>query len=114
MIAKTFPLARVRSVLAATETARLRQRDLPAHVVVYDVIALGLSMQASNRAVLRCLVDGIQGLLDPFVALTVAGTSGLLQARTWLGWKPLSEVHDAVVTRLPFGRPRAPSPVAGG
>ena len=53
VIAKTFPLARVRSVLAATETARLRQRDLPAHVAVYDVIALGLSMQASDRAVLR-------------------------------------------------------------
>jgi len=32
--------------LAATEKASVRQRDLPAHVVVYYVIALVLYMQA--------------------------------------------------------------------
>jgi hypothetical protein len=97
VIAKTFPLARVRSVLAATGKASLRQRDLPAHVVVYYVIALALYMQASYREVLRCLLEGIQWLLDPSVALKVAGRSGISQARTRLGWKPLNELHDAVV-----------------
>lgn len=104
MIAKTFPLARVRSVLAATGTASLRQRDLPAHVVVYYGIALGLYMQASYREVLRCLLEGIQWLLAPSVALKVAGKvagkSGISQARTRLGWKPLSDLHDAVVTPI--------------
>jgi Transposase DDE domain/Insertion element 4 transposase N-terminal len=78
VIAKTFPLAQVRSVLAATGKASLRQRDLPAHVVVYYVIALALYMQASYREVLRCLLEGIQWLLDPSVVLKVAGQIGHL------------------------------------
>jgi hypothetical protein len=100
VIAKTFPLAQVRSVLAATGKASLRQRDLPAHVVVYYVIALALYMQASYREVLRCLLEGIQWLVDPSVALKVAGKSGISQARTRLGWKPLSDLYDAVVTPI--------------
>ncbi|MBV6273013.1 transposase domain-containing protein, partial [Alcaligenaceae bacterium CGII-47] len=35
VITKTFPMQRVRSVLAATGKASERERDLPAHVVVY-------------------------------------------------------------------------------
>ncbi len=37
VIAKTFPLARIRAVLAATGKGSIRERDLPAHVVVYYV-----------------------------------------------------------------------------
>lgn len=40
VVAKTFPLATVKSVLATTDRESVRQRDLPAHVVVYYVIAL--------------------------------------------------------------------------
>ena len=65
VIAKTFPLGKVHAVLAATGTASVRQRDLPAHVVVYYVIALALYMQSSYREVLRCLLEGVQWLLDP-------------------------------------------------
>lgn len=100
VIAKTFPPVRVRSVLAATGKASVRQRDLPAHVVVYYVVALALYMQASYREVLRCLLEGIQWLLDPSVAIKVAGKSGISQARTRLGWKPLCDLHDAVVTPI--------------
>ena len=100
VIAKTFPMARVRSVLTATGKASVRQRDLPAHVVVYYVIALALYMQASYREVLRCLLEGIQWLLDPSVAIKVAGKSGISQARTRLGWEPLCALHDAVVTPI--------------
>ena len=46
VITKTFPLAQVRAVLAATGKASQRERDLPAHVVVYYAIALGLYMQS--------------------------------------------------------------------
>ena len=48
----------------------ISQRDLPAHVVVYYVIALALYMQSSYREVLRCLLEGIQWLAGPS-ALTV-------------------------------------------
>jgi hypothetical protein len=65
VITKTFPLTTVRSVLAASGKASLRERDLPAHVVVYYVIAWALYMQTSYREVLRCLLEGLQWLLDP-------------------------------------------------
>lgn len=97
VITKTFPMKTVRGILAATEKASVRQRDLPAHVVVYYVIALALYMQASYREVLRCLMEGIQWLLDPSAAVKVAGKSGISQARTRLGWEPLHQLHDAVV-----------------
>ena len=97
VITKTFPLKRVRSVLAATGKASLRERDLPAHVVVYYAIALALFMQSSYREVLRCLLEGVQWLLDPAVTLKVAGNSGISQARTRLGWEPLAQLHDEVV-----------------
>ena len=97
VITKTFPLKRVRSVLAATGKASLRQRDLPAHVVVYYAIALALYMQSSYREVLRCLLEGVQWLADPSVTLKVAGNSGISQARTRLGWEPLRQLHDEVV-----------------
>jgi len=42
VLTKTFPLAAIRSVLGRTGKASLRQRALPAHVVVYYVIALAL------------------------------------------------------------------------
>src|SRR6202158_506259 len=89
VITKTFSLERVRSVLAATGKASMRERDLPAHVVVYYAIALALYMQSSYREVLRCLLEGLQWLTEPALALRVTGNSGISQARTRLGWEPL-------------------------
>ena len=103
VITKTFPLERVRSVLAATGKASQRQRDLPAHVVVYYTIALALYMHSSYREVLRCLLEGLQWLIDPALVLKVAGNSGISQARTRLGWEPLRQLHDEVVK--PIARP---------
>jgi len=97
VIAKTFPLTQVRSVLATTAKASIRQRDLPAQVVVYYVIALALYMQSSYREVLRCLLEGIQWLRNPSAKVKVAGKSGISQARTRLGWEPVRQLHDEVV-----------------
>src|SRR5229473_2484664 len=60
VVANTFPAATIHSVLKATGRASVRERDLPAHVMVYFVIALALFMQASSREVLRCLLEGLQ------------------------------------------------------
>jgi Insertion element 4 transposase N-terminal/Transposase DDE domain len=97
VVAKTFPVATVKSVLEVTGRSSRRQRELPAHVVVYYVIALGLYMQSSYREVLRCLLEGIQWLLDPAVRLKVTGKSGISQARTRLGVEPLQQLHDQIV-----------------
>jgi hypothetical protein len=97
VIARTFPIGDVRAALAATGKASIRQRDLPAHVVLYYVIALALYMQSSYREVLRCLLEGVQWLIDPSVVLKVAGKSGISQARTRLGWEPVRRLHDTIV-----------------
>ncbi len=97
VITKTFPLARVRAVLASTGKASQRERDLPAHVVVYYAIALALYMQSSYREVLRCLLEGLEWLMDPVLTPRVAGHSGISQARTRLGWEPLAQLHDELV-----------------
>ena len=97
VVAKTFPMASVKSVLQATGRSSLRQRELPAHVVVYYVIALALYMQSSYREVLRCLLEGIQWLLNPSARIKVTGKSGISQARTRLGVEPLQQLHDQTV-----------------
>jgi hypothetical protein len=97
VIAKTFPMSKIHAVLAATNRASIRERDLPAHVVVYYVIALALYMQSSYREVLRCLLEGVQWLLDPSATVKVAGKSGISQARTRLGWESMRRLHDEVV-----------------
>ncbi len=97
VLTKTFPLAAIRAVLGSTGKASLRQRDLPAHVVVYYVIALALYMHSSYREVLRCLLEGIQWLSEPGALVKVAGKSGISQARTRLGWKPIQQLHDDIV-----------------
>jgi hypothetical protein len=65
--------------------------------MVYYVIALALYMQSSCREVLRCLLEGVQWLLDPSATVKVAGKSGISQARTRLGWEPVRRLHDEVV-----------------
>jgi hypothetical protein len=97
VIAKTFPLSKVHSVLVATGTASVRQRNLPSHVMVYYVIAMALYMHSSCREVLRCLLEGVQWLLDPSATIKVTGKSGISQARTRLGWEPVRRLHDELV-----------------
>jgi hypothetical protein len=97
VISRAFPRSAIGAVLEETERASLRQRDLPAQVVVYYVIALALYMQSSYREVLRCLLEGIQWLRDPSAVIRVAGKSGISQARTRLGWEPLRQLHEELV-----------------
>ncbi len=105
VIGKTFPLARVKEVLARTGKASRRQRLLPAHVVVYYVIALSLFMQVSCQEVLRCLMEGLRWLQDRETpAVPVAGESGISQARSRLGAEPMQRLHDELV--VPIATPQ--------
>ena len=96
VIARTFPSEEVRRVLAETGKAGERERDLPAHVMVYYAIALALYMSCSTREVLRCLLEGLRWLWGAG-AVRVAGKSGISQARTRLGAEPLRRLHDRLV-----------------
>ena len=100
VIAKFFPAAEVREVLKQTKRASVRERDLPARVVVYYVIALALYMRSSYGEVLRCLLEGVPWLLDPLVAVKVAGKSGISQARSRLGPEPLKKLYEVIVAPI--------------
>ena len=100
VIAKFFPLEKVRGVLEKSGRASVRERDLPAPVVVYYVIALALYMRSSYRELLRCLLEGVQWLLDPSSAVKVAGKSGISQARSRLGAEPMQALYEAIVAPI--------------
>jgi Insertion element 4 transposase N-terminal/Transposase DDE domain len=100
VIAKFFPREKVDAALDQTGRASERERDLPAHVVVYYVIALALYMRSSYREVLRCLLEGVQWLMDPSAAVKVAGKSGISQARSRLGAEPMQALYGAVVAPI--------------
>jgi hypothetical protein len=104
VIAKFFPADKVHEVLKQTGRASVRERDLPAHVVVYYVIALALYMRSSYREVMRCLLEGVQWLLDPSAAVKVAGKSGISQARSRLGPEPLKKLYEALVVPIAESR----------
>jgi hypothetical protein len=104
VIAKFFPADKVHEVLNQTGRTSVRERDLPAHVVVYYVIALALYMRSSYREVLRCLLEGVQWLLDPSSTVKVAGKSGISQARSRLGAEPLKRLYAAMVVPIAESR----------
>jgi hypothetical protein len=97
VIARTFPLSKVREVLAETGRASRRERDLPAHVVVYYVITLALFMNASCREVLRCLLEGVRWLSDGALPLKVTSKGGITQARARLGSAVMRRLYEDVV-----------------
>jgi hypothetical protein len=57
-------------------------------------------MRSSYREVLRCLLEGVQWLLDPSAAVKVAGKSGISQARSRLGPEPLKKLYEALVAPI--------------
>ena len=97
MLTKRLPVSQVKEVLREQGRESQRQRQLPAHVVVYYVIALALYMEVSTREVLRHLQEGAKWLLGPAASIKVTGKSGISQARTRLGWEPMKALHDQVV-----------------
>src|ERR687886_744594 len=96
VIARTFPRDQVRQVLAETGKASERERDLPAHVMVYYAIALALYAGSSTREVLRCLLGGLRWPWGAD-AVKVAGKSGISQARSRLGEAPLRRLYEGLV-----------------
>ena len=90
ILAHVFPRSAVRASLAACGRTSRRRRDLPAEVMVYFVLALGLFRSVSTREVLRCLAEGLRWLgMGP---LRLTGRAALSHARKRLGAEPLREL----------------------
>ncbi len=106
VLAIRFPRDVVDRVLAETGRGGQRQRQLPAHVVVYFVIALALYMSVSYGEVLRCLVEGLSWLGLPVERIRATGRSGISQARARLGSEPMRRIFELVAKPLGTERTR--------
>lgn len=95
-LTRFFPARAVRKVLRETGRASKRERDLPAHVMVYYVMAMTIYMQLPYREVLRQLMQGCSRLVcrcrrKPPVK------SSISKARGRVGWEPFQRLHDQFV-----------------
>ena len=106
VLARTVPGDLIDTVLEETGRATQRQRLLPNRVVVYYVMALALYAQASYGEVLRCLIEGVRWLRVRGAQVTIAGKSGISQARTRVGAEPLRELFWRVAR--PIAQPGTP------
>jgi hypothetical protein len=100
-----IPREVVVEVLEETGRKSKRIRQLPAHVVVYYVIALALYMNVAYEEVLRCLVEGLERLGEPVVRLRNTGRSAISQARSRLGPEPMEMLFRRIVK--PIGEPES-------
>lgn len=96
VLTKMFPRPVVDRVLEKSGKSSQRERQMPAHVVVYYVIALSLYMEVSCREVLRSLVEGLKWLFSG-VEIKITGKSGIAQARKRLGAEPVKQLFEEVV-----------------
>jgi len=87
-------------VLEETSKQSKRIRQLPAHVMVYYVVAMALYMNVAYEEVLRCLVEGLEWLGEPAERLRKTGRSAISQARARLGSEPMKRIFHEVVTPI--------------
>jgi hypothetical protein len=92
-----FPVDEVKQILEETGRQSKRIRDLPAHVMVYYVIAIALYRAEPMREVLRLLLEGLRAILGLQVKVVAAGKSGISQARSRLGEEPVKRLYEQVV-----------------
>lgn len=97
VLTSRFRLDEVHEVLRKTGRASQRVRDLPAHVMVYYVIAMALYRQEGTREVLRLLLEGLRAIVGLGVRVEPAGKAAISRARTRLGVEPVKELYDGVV-----------------
>ena len=93
------------AVLAETGRVQKRTRSLPAHVVVYFVLALALFADGYEE-VIRKLVHGLRFVRVWSREWVVPSTGALSQARQRLGPQPLQVLFDRVA--VPLARPGTP------
>ena len=96
VIAQKVPQSVVRRVLREEGKESQRQRKLPAHMMVYYVIALALFMGVSYGEVLRCVLESLKWLGFPVGRIRTTGRSGISQARSRLGSAPMRRLFEEV------------------
>ncbi|SQD93390.1 conserved hypothetical protein [Parafrankia sp. Ea1.12] len=87
-------------VVAECGKREKRSRLLPAHVVVYYVLALNLFFDDGYEEVMRKLVGGLRFLRGWRSDWTVPTTGAISQARARLGSEPMRVLFDRVAVPM--------------
>lgn len=85
-----FPPELVEEVIEASGRTQQRHRALPARVMAYFAIAMGLYSDGSYEDVLTQLTDGLSWASGWQERYVLPGKSAIFQARARLGWEPLA------------------------
>ena len=95
VLTRTFPPSLVDAAVEAAGKAEQRHRLLPARLVVYYVLALGLFSDASYEEVMRNLVEGLSYQSGWKSRWDVPTKGAISQARVRLGAAPLKGCYEA-------------------
>lgn len=104
-ISQYFPSDLIDRILTETGKHSVRERRLPAPMMVYYIIALGLYMSEGCRSVLRRVVQHRKAWLDDLEQ--VCSESAISQARTRLSSEPIQRLYSEVV--VPLATPDTPN-----
>lgn len=100
-----FPLVDVERALEATGSMSQRHRKLPAEMVVYVVIALGMMVSVGAKEVLRRLLDKIR-TREWIAHVPLASEAAICKARKRIGFEPLKELFGQVARPIATRRTR--------
>ena len=100
VLTRVFPAAVVDEVIAEAGRTQQRHRSLPARVMAYFAIAMGLYSEGSYEDVLAQLTDGLAWASGWREQYRLPGKSAIFQARERLGPGPLASLFSRVARPL--------------
>ena len=93
VLTATFPRWLVDSVIESTGRREQRNRLLPAHLVVYYVLAMTLFSSSGYEEVMRSLTEGLSWTSGGEDRYSVPSQVAITKARARLGPEPLAELY---------------------
>lgn len=106
VLTRVFPADLVDEVIAEVGRTQVRHRVLPARVMAYFAIGMGLYGEGSYEDVLAQLTDGLSWASGWREHYRLPGKSAIFQARERLGSAPLQGLFARVA--VPLGSPDTP------
>jgi len=106
VLTRVFPPALVDEVIEASGRTQVRHRALPARVMAYFAIGMGLYSDGSYEDVLSQLTDGLAWASGWREQYRLPSKSAIFQARERLGSAPLADLFARVAA--PVGGPDTP------
>jgi len=103
LLTRVFPPGLVEEVITAAGRTEQRSRALPARVMAYFAIGMGLYPEGSYQEVLGALTDGLSWVSGWQESFTSPSKSAIYQARARLGPEPLAALFTRVAK--PIGPP---------